>query len=300
MTNILIAGGTGLIGSHLSRFLINEGFHIGHLTRNTKKENQDIKYFKWDTENDEIDDQAVEWADHIINLAGETVGQRWKDKTRDKILRSRVAATQLLIDALERQNKKVVSFTNASAIGIYGDDTGDIKLDENSSKGDGFLASVAKCWERTAEGANDFTNRLIIMRIGVVLTPKGGAMEKMVQPIKFGVGSALGTGRQWISWIHINDLCRMFLMAINQPIEGKLNAVAPNAVTNSEFTRELAKKMGKPLFMPKVPSFMLKLLLGKMSIIVLGGNRVIPEAFQLEGFRFEFEKLPEALDSLIT
>ncbi|MEN8249150.1 MAG: TIGR01777 family oxidoreductase [Bacteroidota bacterium] len=298
-SNILIAGGSGLIGSHLSSMLIDKGYTVGHLTRGSTIIGDHINQFNWDVDNGEIDDTAILWADHIINLAGENVGQRWKDDTRDKILISRVAATQLLVDALVKNNKRVSSFINASAIGIYGEDTGEESLNENSLRGDGFLASVAKCWERAAGGVKDYAERFVVLRIGVVLTPAGGALEKMLQPIRWGVGSALGSGKQWISWIHINDLCRMFLMTIEEPIRGVLNGVAPNPVTNLEFTRELAKKMKKPLLMPRVPAFILKLLLGKMAIMVLGSNKVSPEAFQEEGFKFEYETLSKALDSLI-
>lgn len=299
MANILIAGGSGLVGSHLSELLVSKGYNVGHLSRHPETITDQINHFRWDVDNNEIDDMAVHWADHIINLSGENVGQRWSDKARDKILRSRVASTQLLINALVKNNKQVKSFINASAIGIYGEDTGEEELNENSMSGDGFLASVAKCWEKAAQGAQDYTDRFIILRIGVVLTPSGGAFEKMSKPVRLGFGSSLGSGKQWLSWIHIHDLCKMFLMAVESSINGVFNAVAPNPVTNSEFTKLLAKKVKRPLIMPRVPSFTLKLLLGKMAIMVLGSNKVAPEAFKQEGFKFDYEELDKALDSLI-
>jgi uncharacterized protein (TIGR01777 family) len=299
MSNVLITGGSGLIGKHLSALLLSKGYTVGHLTRSESKKSDNIKLFTWDVDKAEIDEQAIPWADYIIHLAGETVGQRWTKSVKQKILQSRVDSTLLIVEQLKKSNHQLKILICASAVGYYGEDTGDKLLVEESPRGDGFLADVVANWETAADLGANHTERLVKIRIGIVLSAKGGAMSKMAMPIKLGVGSALGSGRQWLSWIHIDDLCKMFLQAVEEPLHGIFNGVGPNPVTNSEFTKLLAHQLKRTIILPKVPAFVLKLMLGEMSVLALGSNKAEPVAFLKEGFTFGFPKLDEALKSLI-
>jgi len=299
MPNVLITGGSGLIGNHLTRMLLNKDYKVGHLTRSDAKKPDNIKLFTWDVDNGEIDEHAIPWADHIIHLAGETVGQRWTKSAKQKILKSRVDSTLLVVEQLKQSNHQLKSLICASAVGYYGDDTRDKLLTEESSQGKGFLADVVANWEAAADSGVNYTERLVKIRLGIVLSKEGGALSKMAMPIKWGVGSALGSGKQWLSWIHINDLCKMFLQAIEEPLHGVFNGVGPEPINNSGFTKMLASQLNRPLILPKVPALALKLILGEMSVLALGSNKVEPVAFLKEGFTFEFAKLSEALKSLV-
>jgi uncharacterized protein (TIGR01777 family) len=299
MSNVLITGGSGLVGKKISELLMSKGYSVGHLTRSVSQKSDNLKRFFWDVENGIIEENAVPWADHIIHLAGETVGQRWTKSAKQKILQSRVDSTLLLAEHLKKNAHHLKSFICASAIGYYGEDTGDKLLIEESPLGNGYLADVAANWESAADAATSFTDRMVKIRIGIVLSKEGGALDKMVLPIKWGVGSALGSGNQWMSWIHINDLSNMFLYALEKPIQGVFNGVGLNPVINNDFTRILAHHLRRPLILPNVPASVLKLMLGDMSILALGSNKVEPVAFLKEGFTFEFTKLDEALESLI-
>jgi len=299
MANILITGGSGIIGIRLSELLVKEGFNVGHLTRSSKAKDGEIKYFNWAPDSKFIDPMALPWADHIVHLAGETVGQRWTTSVKKKILTSRVETTMLLINELEKNNHHLKSFVSASAIGYYGDDRGNELQTESSQKGQGFLSDVVADWELSVDGVKDYSDNVVKIRIGIVLTKEYGALSKMALPIRFGVGSALGSGKQWMSWIHVDDLCKMFLKAILEPMKGIYNGVGPNPVTNEEFTKILAWQLKRPLILPKVPAFVLKLLLGDMSVLALGSIKAAPDAFVREGFIFEFKTLGEALKSLV-
>jgi uncharacterized protein len=299
MSNVLITGGTGLIGQYLSNLLVSKGYSVGHLTRSGQSKSDKIRAFKWNFEQGEIDQEAIPWADHIIHLAGETVGQRWTKKVKQKILQSRTKSTQLIIEELKNNRHHLKSFVSASAVGYYGDDTGDKLLTEESPQGEGFLSSVTGSWEEAVAESEDYTERLVTIRIGVVLSDKGGALAKMAMPIRWGVGSALGSGKQWLSWIHIDDLAKMFIQALEKPIHGMYNGVGPNPATNKEFTKTLAKHLHRPIILPPVPAFILKLMLGEMSVLALGSNKAEPVAFLQEGFTFGFANLDEALKSLM-
>jgi uncharacterized protein (TIGR01777 family) len=298
MSNILITGGSGLIGSQISDLLISSGYNVGHLTRSPEKKSASAKMFGWNIDRQEIDQEAIPWADHIIQLAGETVGQLWTESKKKKILDSRIASISLINKELSK-GSKVKSIISASGIGYYGDDTGSNVLTEDSPKGSGFLSDVVNQWEAVADEAKSYVDKVVKIRIGIVLSADGGALEKMIMPIKWRVGSSFGSGKQWMSWIHITDLSRIFLEAIKNPVPPIINGVSPNPVTNEEFTKILAKKLHRHLILPAVPKFALRMLLGEMSILALGSNKVIPASFQKEGFTFEYKTLPEALDSII-
>jgi uncharacterized protein (TIGR01777 family) len=298
--NILITGGTGLVGTVVTELALQTGYQVSFLSRSTKSIPQ-VKVFQWDIAQKKIDIQAIEQADYIIHLAGAGVAdKRWSDAYKQEILDSRIISTQLLQEAISKSIKKPKAIVAASAVGIYGFDTGDTLMQEDSRQGEGFLAEVTKKWEEELLKFENLGIRTAIMRIGIVLSTKGGALQKMMQPVQFFAGSALGSGKQYMSWIHIRDLARMFLFAIeNEQIQGVYNAVGNTPVTNETFTKAIAKVMNKPLFLPNVPEFALRLMLGEMASMVIGGNRVSNEKIVKAGFQYEFETLEEALKNLI-
>ncbi|MDB5263925.1 MAG: epimerase, partial [Adhaeribacter sp.] len=234
---ILITGGTGLIGSRLSEMLIDQGYEVAHLSRQTNP-HAHYKTFKWDLEQGSIDDSVLGYADYIIHLAGANVADgKWTSQRKKEILDSRLKATNLLWQCLNKTPHHVKAFISASAIGIYGD-TGDRLVTEESNYGNDFLASVTKLWETAAWRIHELNIRTCIFRIGVVLSDKGGALPQMARPVKLLAGAPLGSGRQYLSWVHIDDLCHLFIQAIEDTrYQGVFNAVAPNPVTNKEFTQ---------------------------------------------------------------
>lgn len=232
----------------------------------------------------------------VVHLAGEAVAQRWTDAARERILNSRIQGTRSLVAALRQQPPAVL--VSASAIGYYGS-RGDEVLTEDSPPGSDFLGKVAAAWEQEARAAEEFGVRVVTPRIGVVLGRGGGALPKMALPFRFGVGGRLGSGKQWISWIHLDDLVALveFLIATTA-IRGAVNAVAPNPVTNAAFTQEIAAALHRPAIFP-VPALALQLLLGEMSQVLLGSQRVIPQAALRAGFQFRFTDLGKALRQIL-
>lgn len=296
-SKILITGGTGLVGSRLSDKLAQKGHEITHLSRN---ENLNAKYpaYRWDIAKGEIDPKALE-VDHIVHLAGAGVAdKKWTEKRKKVIYDSRIYSTHLLHDQVKKHDIKLKSFVSTSAIGYYGMDTGDQWLTESSPGAEDFLAQVTADWEAAASGFKSLDIPLSYIRIGVVLSSKGGALVKMAQPVKFGVGAALGSGKQYVSWIHIDDLCNMIIWLLDQKKGGTYNAVAPSPVTNAEITKAIAGTLKKPLFLPPVPGFLLKMLLGEMSVVVLGGNKVSAQKLEDEGFEFQFSDIRAALSDI--
>ncbi|GEO06418.1 NAD-dependent epimerase [Adhaeribacter aerolatus] len=297
---ILITGGTGLIGSRLSELLIDQGYEVAHLSRQANPHAR-YKTFRWDIQNQFIDDNVLGYADYIVNLAGTSVAEgKWTPQRKKEILESRVQGTQLLRTCLSKTKHHVKAFISASAVGIYGD-THDRLVTEESAYGDDFLANVTKQWEAAAWQIHELNIRTCILRIGVVLSDKGGALPQMARPVKLMAGAPLGSGKQYMSWIHIDDLCRLFIQAIeNTSYQGVFNAVAPNPVTNKEFTQALADVMHRPLTGLKVPAFGLKMVLGEMSEVVLEGQRVSCDKLTKQGFTFEYNTIHEALESFYT
>ena len=296
---ILITGGTGLLGSQLTRKLIEKGHRVSFLTRNPNQGN--VPGFKWDPENKSLEEGAFDKVDTLIHLAGAGVAdKRWSDKRKAVIFNSRVEGSKLLFEQLASIDHQVGTFISASATGYYGIDTGDTWVGEEDGPGSGFLADLCVHWERAADQFDGQGIRTVKFRIGVVMSPVGGALEKLIVPVKLGVGAPLGSGDQYMSWIHLEDLCELFIHAIEDPkIAGTYNAVAPQPLTNREFTRLLAKETNRPLFMPPVPSFVLKLMLGEMASIVLGGNRVSSKKIETTGFDFRFDNGGSALKDLL-
>ncbi|WP_439881513.1 TIGR01777 family oxidoreductase [Pontibacter sp. MBLB2868] len=294
---ILITGGSGLIGMRLSEILIDQGYEVAHLSRNPDKVSS-YKTFKWDVKNNYIDDNAISYADYIIHLAGASVAEeKWTEERKKEILSSRVDSTNLLYECLNKTNHHVLGFISGSAIGIYGD-SGEQLVSEESTYGDDFLAEVCKAWEAAAWKMHELKIRTVILRQGIVLSNKGGALPQIAKPVRMMAGAPLGSGKQYMSWIHIDDLCDLFIRAIEDTqFEGIYNAVAPHPVTNAEFTKSLANAMHKPLVLPKVPAFAVNLMMGEMSEVVLSGQRVSANKVLQTGFTFEYNYLEEALES---
>ena len=298
--NVLITGGTGLVGKVLAKMLQKEAYQVCFLSR-SKKNIEGVEVFQWDIQKQSIEQEAIETADYSVHLAGAGVADhRWTESYKKEILDSRVLSTKLLYDAIKRSANKPKAFLAASAVGIYGFDSGTDFVDENSPQGKDFLAEVTKKWEQESLKIKELGLRTAIFRIGIVLSAEGGALPKIMQPIQFFAGAVLGSGRQYMSWIHIEDLAKMFLFAIkNSQIKGIYNAVGNLPVTNAEFTKAVAKTLGKPLFLPNVPSFALKLMLGEMAVMVTGGNRVSNQKIVDSGFQYKFDTLEEALKDLL-
>ena len=272
--NIAITGASGFIGRHLLKSLAQAGHSPRALSRHAPLVESDV----------------------VIHLAGEPVAQRWTSAARQRILESRVAGTRNLVQALARLPRKPEALICASAIGYYGS-RGDEILTESSAPGSGFLPEVCVAWEREAQAAEAFGIRVVRVRTGIVLDAHGGALARMLPPFRMGAGGRLGSGRQWMSWIHLEDLVGLFQFAVESQVRGPLNAVAPNPVTNSDFTRELARALRRPALFP-VPEFALRLLFGEMAAVLLASQRIAPGAAGAAGFPFRFPQLAPALESL--
>lgn len=295
---VLITGGTGLVGSVLSEALTAKGYRVTHLSRNPKQER--YQTYHWDVKREEIDDEAIATADVIIHLAGAGVAnKRWNSAWKREIYDSRILSTRLLFEKTKQLNPQLQHFISASAIGYYGWDSGTALVDEESTQGEGFLADVVADWEQEAD-AFDECCKVCKVRIGIVLSEKAGALTEIAKPIKLGAGAALGSGRQYMSWIHIDDLVGLFVHLLEHNKEGTYNGVAPNPETNSAFTKKLAKTLKRPLILPNVPTFALRLLVGEMADILIGGNRVSSEKIEKVGFSFRYPSLDKALQQLLT
>jgi uncharacterized protein (TIGR01777 family) len=297
METILITGGTGLIGKHLSNILRAKGYNIAILSRSTSGEPN--AYF-WDIEKDFIEQKAIEQADYIIHLAGAGIAdERWTKKRKKTLIDSRVNSTQLLYKKVVQFNPTLKGFIAASGIGFYGAITSEKILTENDAAGKDFLATICKLWENESMKFDAINIRTVVLRTGIVLSKNGGAYEEISKPIKNGIGAALGSGNQYMPWIHITDLCNMYLSAIeNSELHGIYNAVAPEHVTNKEFTNKTALSLNKKIRLPNVPGFVLKILLGKLSVILLEGTRVSAEKIIATKFKFTYTSLKEALKEI--
>ena len=290
---IAITGASGMLGTELSSFLTTGGHTVVPVVRHAPAADDEIY---WSVEAGEIDAESFENIDAVIHLAGENLaGGRWTDEKRRRILESRQKGTCLLSEALAGLENPPHTLLSASAVGYYGA-TSDTIVDEEASPGDNFLAEVCEAWEAAAQPARDAGIRVVHPRIGVVLSPKGGALEQMLTPYKLGVGGKLGSGRQYMSWVTDDDLVGAFnFLMFRDDLEGPFNVTSPNPVTNKEFTKALGRVLSRPTFIP-VPSFGIKLLFGEMGQeMLLEGQRAIPERLQQAGFEFEFVGIEDAL-----
>lgn len=305
METVLITGGTGLIGRALTQALIQKRYKVIVLTRDAtrKPENDRLSYAQWDVKKQTIDVNALQSADYIIHLAGAgVVDKKWTAAYRKEILESRTNSSKLIINTLSSVNNKVKAIISSSAIGWYGPDKADATpFTENDPASADFLGETCRLWEQSVEDAEKIGIRVCKLRTGIVLTNDGGAMKEFKRPILFGIAPILGSGKQLVSWIHIEDLCRMFMYAIeNQSLEGSYNAVAPMPVSNKTLMLTLAKAMRGRFFIPLyVPSFILKIMMGSRSIEVLKSTTVSAEKIKNAGFTFLYPSIEAAIQKLI-
>lgn len=287
MANILITGGTGLVGKHLCKALTERGHNINLLSRSSNND-LGINTYLWDIKRGQIDAEAVNKADYIIHLAGANIGQgRWTEKRKQEIIQSRTQSGELIFNALDPKNNQLKAFISSSATGYYGSSTTDKIFTEDHPPANDFLGLVCQKWEKTADAFQNIGIRTVKIRTAVVFTESGGALAKMSIPISMGVGSPVGSGQQYIPWIHLDDLVGIYLKAIeDNEMIGAYNAVAPEHLTNTELTQRIAKKLNKKLWLPNVPAFLLKLLLGEMSVIVLEGSRISSDKIRSTGYSF--------------
>ena len=305
MATVLITGGTGLVGKYLCNALVQRGYKVIILTRSiaVQKQQGNISYALWDIKKRQIDAGAVKQADYIVHLAGAgVIDKKWTESYKKEIADSRTESSRLIVDALKNNNNQVKAIVSASAIGWYGPDTDPAKAFIESDAADkNFLGQTCKLWEESVEPVVSLGKRLVKLRIGIVLGKDGGALAEFKKPIRFGVASILGSGKQIVSWIHIEDLCRLFIYAIeNENLQGSYNAVAPHPVSNKILTLSLAKVMKGKFYIPvHVPAFILKLMLGQRSIEVLKSTTVSSKKIQVAVFNFNYTNIEAALNDLV-
>lgn len=297
---VLITGATGLIGSRITRLCHDKEIDVNYLTTSKKKLEQRENYqgFYWNPSTGEMDTRCIEDVGAIINLAGENVFQPWTEKARKKILSSRINSLNLVYQLLSENEHEVGQLVSASAIGIYPSSLQKMYTEDEGNPSDTFLGEVVQKWESAADRIRNLGLRVAKIRIGLVLSSEGGALPQLEKPIKYNVGTPLGSGKQWQSWIHVEDLARIFLHAVENGFDGVYNGVAPNPVTNEELTRQLAKIMDKKIWLPNVPSFVLKLVMGDMSEMVLSSQLVSSKKIENTGYEFRFVNLEKALKEL--
>ena len=298
---ILITGATGLVGRILVKKLLSQGYNINFLTsrKNALDSLVGCKGYFWDIKNQQVDTNCIDGVEKIIHLAGANVSNKWSAIYKSEIINSRIDSSKLLYETLKNNPHQVSQFISASAIGIYQNSLTTIYNEESFFFSDNFLGEVVKKWESSVAVFSTLNIKVVKIRIGVVLSPSGGALEKIIQPIKFGLGAALDSGKQVMSWIHISDLSNIIIFLLQENKDGVFNAVAPKPITNLELTKRIADKLKKPLLLPNVPKFMLKLLLGEMHQIVCESQNVSSKKIEDCGFLFQYNTIDTALDDLL-
>jgi len=299
---ILITGATGLVGTELVSLLLQNGISINYLTTSKKDIKNEPNYqgFYWNPQQGVIDEKAIVDVDTIVHLAGASISKRWTSKYKQELIESRTLTTNLLYRTLKSHPSQVKHLISASAIGVYPDSKETLyNTEENKSVDNSFLGQVVVKWEQAVDNFKRLNIKVCKIRTGLVLSQKGGMLKELMKPIKLGVGSPYGDGKQWQSWIHIDDLVHLYFYAIQNQWEGIYNATAPNPVDNEELTKTVAKVLDKPYFFPAVPKFVLKLALGEMHILLLSSQNVSSQKAQDNGFVFKYRTLEKALQNLL-
>jgi uncharacterized protein len=298
---VLITGATGLVGKKITEHLLQKGLKINYLTTNRNKiqNESNATGFYWNPSTGEIDEQCLSGVYAIIHLAGATIAEKWTTAYKEEILQSRILSSQLLYYTLKKNNHQVEQVISASAIGIYPDSLDALYDEDFKDFNTSFLSHVVVKWEQAVKEIETLNIKVCSLRIGLVLSKEGGALPKIIQPARFGLGAAFGSGEQWQSWIHINDLCKMFVYALEKGLEGNYNAVAPVPVTNNELSKTVSKVLKRPFFLPNIPKFVMKFLLGEMHILLFESQNVNSKKIQSQGFNFEYKFLLPALKDLL-
>lgn len=294
---ILLTGGSGGLGTQLTDLLLSKGHTVSHLSRGDGKDKR-VQTYKWDVNKGAIDEACIDGVDTIIHLAGAGIAdERWTDERKKVIIESRTKSIALVYDLLKRKSNKVRMVISASGIGYYSDRDDELLTEETPPAKD-FLGQCCVLWEQAVDEGEKLGLRVAKFRTGVVLDKHAGALPKLSAPIKFGFGAALGSGKQWTPWIHWQDVADMYLYAVEQELGGVYNMVAPNPVTNAQLTKAVAKHLNKPLWLPNVPAFGLKLALGEMSTLVLGSTKVAADKIEQAGYIFKFDSIDKALTDI--
>ncbi len=297
---ILITGATGLVGNEIVKLCHQQGYTVNYLSRNKSNLSNEINYkgFYWNIDSGEIDEDCFKDVNAIIHLAGASIAKRWTKHYKKSIIDSRVKSAEMLYNALERIPNQVEHFISASAIGYYPSSYINYYTEEHEEVSLSFLGQVVSKWEDSASQFEKLNINVAKVRIGLVLDQNEGALQQIAKPVKMGLGSALGSGEQWQSWIHVEDLARLFMHVLNNDLQGVYNGVAPAPKTNNVFTKKLANLLQRPYFMPNVPAFMLKLILGEMHTLLLESQRVSSKKIENTGFQFNYHCLQNALENI--
>lgn len=299
--NVVLTGGTGFIGKKLTQLLLENGFSVSILSRSVQINTDDISYFQWDVDAGTIDEQVFLNATYVIHLAGENIGaKRWTLARKKAILESRNQSTKLLYATLQKTNTKVEAFITASGVGIYGAYTDEVICTENTPLANDFLGNVCQMWEAALVPIAHLGIRTVSIRTALVIGKGGGVVQQLAPLFRYRLGSVIGSGKQYLPWIHIDDLCQIYLHAIlNSKIEGPYNASVNDGTTNAIFSKTLAKVFGYSIVLPNIPASLLRLLLGERAQLVVAGRRVSPEKIERTGFQFQLTNLEIALKNCL-
>jgi len=298
MEKVLITGASGLIGKHLTKLLLQEGYEVFHLSR-TVSSSSSVKTYRWNPEENFIDEEALLSANHIIHLAGASVASYWTPSKKKELMNSRVKSAELIFDFLSLRENKVKTFISSSAVGYYGE-AGDNWLHEDDPSGNDYLAEICIYWEAAAKKFEEFSKRVVMIRIGIVLAKDGGTLPPLLLPLHLGIAPIFGNGKQYYPWIHIEDLCQIFLFAIkNESMQGAYNACVPEPVRFKELVNAIAKTAGRRKLNFPLPPFLLKLFLDGFGSSLLRSMRCSSEKIEAEGFQFRHRELEKALQEIL-
>jgi uncharacterized protein (TIGR01777 family) len=299
---VLVTGATGLIGSELVSLLLQNGISVNYLTTSKNKIVNELNYngFYWSPEKGIIDENCLMEVDSIINLAGANISKRWTNSYKQEIIESRLLSSALLFNAIKNNPNQVKQIVSASGTSIYpNSDT--VIYDENSTQvNNSFLGNVVIKWEESTDKFASLGLKVCKLRTGIILSTKGGALVEMLKTIKIGLGSSFGSGKQIQTWIHIHDIASLYYFAIKNDLDGVYNAVSPNPVSNEELTFTIAKVLKKPLFMPNIPKFIMKLILGEMHELLFENRNLSAKKIIDKGFVFKYKTIDEALKNILT